>query len=69
AVTAQSADPQTATVVGDTTFDVQMARAAGCRPIAVGWGYGSRDSLLDAGAETIVESVDQLRALLLPDAR
>ena len=52
-------------VVGDTTFDVLMARAAGCRPIAVGWGYGSRESLIDAGAENVVDDVAQLRALLL----
>ena len=58
-----------AAVVGDTTFDVLMARAAGCRPIGVGWGYGGRESLVGAGAELVVESVDQLRAVFLPDAR
>jgi phosphoglycolate phosphatase len=54
-------------VVGDTSFDVQMARAAGCRPIAVGWGYGSRDSLLACGAEVVAETPAQLLDLLLPD--
>ena len=67
ALEALSVDPVDAAVVGDTTFDVFMARAAGCRPIAVGWGYGSRESLLDAGAEVIAETVAQLRALLLRD--
>ena len=58
-----------ADVVGDTTFDVLMARAAGCRAIGVGWGYGGRESLVEAGAERVVESVDQLRAVFLADPR
>ena len=67
ALEALSAAPASAAVVGDTTFDVLMARAAGCRPIAVGWGYGSRESLEGAGADLIVDTVTQLRALLLRD--
>lgn len=54
-----------AAVVGDTVYDVEMARAAGCRALAAGWGYGSEESLRAAGAEAIVESVAQLRDLLL----
>jgi phosphoglycolate phosphatase len=69
ALEALSASPAESTVVGDTTFDVLMARATGCRAIAVGWGYGSRESLTDAGAEVVVESVTQLRSLLLADFR
>ena len=65
ALEALSASPAQATVVGDTTFDVLMARASGCRSIAVNWGYGSRESLVDAGAELVVETLPQLRALLL----
>ena len=65
ALAALGVSPSGAAVVGDTTFDVLMARAAGCRAIAVGWGYGSRESLVEAGAETIAETVAQLRGLLV----
>jgi phosphoglycolate phosphatase len=61
-----AAAPDRAVVVGDTVYDVEMARAAGCRAIAAGWGYGSEDSLRAAGAELIVESIAQLRDVLLP---
>lgn len=68
ALAALAATPDEASVVGDTTFDIEMARAAGCRPIAVRWGYGSPASLRKAGANLHAGSVDQLRALLLDPA-
>lgn len=67
ALEALSVAPVDSAVVGDTTFDVLMARAVACRAIAVGWGYGSGESLLAAGADVMVETVAQLRALLLRD--
>ena len=56
--------PGCAAMVGDSTFDMVMARAAGLRPIAVSWGYHRPDALREAGAETIVESYADLRAYL-----
>lgn len=35
-----------AVMVGDTTFDMDMARAAGIRKIGVAWGYHPADALL-----------------------
>lgn len=58
-------------MIGDTTFDMEMARAAGVRPIGVTWGYHSVDALRAAGAEVIVESYVELipvLARLLPHA-
>jgi phosphoglycolate phosphatase len=49
-----------AVVVGDTEYDMAMARAAGARAVGVGWGYHSRARLLRGGAEVIVE---EFRAL------
>ena len=57
--------PDHAAVVGDTTFDIEMARAVSCRAIGVTWGYGTPESLLAAGAHTLAEDVTHLRTLLL----
>ena len=37
--------PQKAVMLGDTTFDMDMARAAGIKKIGVSWGYHDADSL------------------------
>ena len=38
-------EPENAVMVGDTTFDMDMARAAGIGTIGVSWGYHSPDKL------------------------
>jgi phosphoglycolate phosphatase len=40
-------------MIGDTSFDMAMARAAGVTAIGVTWGYHERQELLDAGAHHI----------------
>jgi phosphoglycolate phosphatase len=52
-------------MIGDSTFDMLMARAAGVRPVGVSWGYHPVAALTEAGAESVVGSYGQLRALLL----
>jgi phosphoglycolate phosphatase len=47
-------------MVGDTSFDMEMARAAGARAIGVAWGYHPPAQLEAAGAELILENFDQL---------
>jgi phosphoglycolate phosphatase len=54
------ARPGEAVVIGDTTFDIEMARAAGVRAIGVDWGHHRPDLLLAAGAERIISSFDEL---------
>ncbi len=44
---------QNTVVVGDTVFDIAMARAAGASAIGVSWGYHTRDSLIASGAPVI----------------
>ena len=51
-------------VVGDTVFDVEMARAAGTRAIGVGWGYHEPEALMRAGAETVVGRFSELAGAL-----
>jgi phosphoglycolate phosphatase len=40
-------------VVGDTIYDIAMARAAGAAAIGVSWGYHTRASLTAAGVPVI----------------
>ncbi len=49
-----------AVMVGDTVFDVDMARAAGVRAIGVDWGYHAADELHEAGAERVFSTPDEL---------
>jgi phosphoglycolate phosphatase len=53
-------DPRETLMVGDTSFDMAMARAAGARAIGVAWGYHPPELLQASGAELILENFDQL---------
>jgi phosphoglycolate phosphatase len=52
--------PAETLMVGDTSFDMAMARAAGARAIGVAWGYHPPELLQAAGAELILDDFDQL---------
>jgi phosphoglycolate phosphatase len=56
------ADPAQAVMIGDTSFDIEMGRAAGVRTIGVSWGYHPRAAL--AGAEVVIDRFDALDAAL-----
>jgi phosphoglycolate phosphatase len=47
------ASPATTMMIGDTSYDMQMARAAEATAVGVGWGYHPPDELLAAGAHHI----------------
>ena len=49
------AAPETSLMIGDTSFDMAMARAAGVTAIGVAWGYHDSDSLWRAGAHQVAE--------------
>ena len=44
-----------AVVIGDTHFDILMGRNAGCMTIGVTYGNGTRESLIEAGADAVVD--------------
>ncbi len=52
--------PQDTVVVGDTVFDLEMARAAGARAIGVSWGYHPASALRAAGADALVDRFAEL---------
>ena len=45
--------PDTSVMIGDTSFDMLMARAAGVRALGVAWGYHSVSELTAAGAHAV----------------
>ena len=47
------ASPETTMMIGDTSFDMAMARSAGVTAVGVGWGYHEPQELLAAGAHHI----------------
>lgn len=47
-------------MVGDTSFDMAMAKAAGARAIGVSWGYHAPERLRAAGAEIVLDSFEDL---------
>lgn len=51
--------------VGDSEVDVEAARRAGLRCIAVCWGFRSEEQLIAAGAVEIAHDAQELEALLL----
>lgn len=53
-----------AVMVGDTTYDMEMARAAGVMAIGVGWGYHPVDALHAAGAARVVADYAGLHAAI-----
>lgn len=58
------AAPADTVMIGDTAFDMAMARAAGCRALGVAWGYHTTEELLDSGAEAVATTPQQLEELL-----
>ena len=59
------AQPDEAVMIGDTAYDMQMARDAGVRAIGVDWGYHHPHELIAAGAEAVVETPLALAERLL----
>jgi 2-phosphoglycolate phosphatase len=57
-------DPADAVMVGDTTFDVRSARAAGAACVGVLWGIHDAATLRDAGATCTVRTPAQLASEL-----
>ncbi len=56
--------PEDSIMIGDSTFDMAMARAAGVGAIGVSWGYHRPEALMATGAEHVVGSYDELKTHL-----
>jgi phosphoglycolate phosphatase len=58
------AEPASTVMVGDTTYDMELARAAGCRAIGVTWGYHPAEDLLTSGAGALIHDYSELDAAI-----
>ena len=56
--------PGDAVMIGDTSFDMEMAVAAGVRAIGVSWGYHEPQELFNTGASAVAETAQQLGDLI-----
>ena len=56
--------PGTTLMIGDTSYDMVMAKAAGVRAIGVSWGYHQREELLAAGADYIADHPSDIAELV-----
>ncbi|HEX2127309.1 MAG TPA: HAD hydrolase-like protein, partial [Thermoleophilaceae bacterium] len=50
-------EPTRAVLVGDTPHDVQAARAAGARAVAVATGFADRDALVASRPDALLENL------------
>ncbi|PZQ58104.1 MAG: haloacid dehalogenase [Sphingomonas taxi] len=56
--------PDDTVMIGDTSFDMAMARAAGTRAVGVAWGYHREDMLWRAGAHAVARRYADLAGCL-----
>lgn len=64
AITEAGASPESAVMIGDTVFDIAMARSAGAYAVGVRWGYHDPGELGAAGAHAILDHFRELPATL-----
>lgn len=57
-------DPTRTVMIGDTSFDMSMARAARVTAIGVDWGYHAPQDLTAAGARQVLAHFDNLPPLV-----
>lgn len=58
-------EPGTAVMVGDRKHDMHGGKVNGLRTVGVTFGYGSREELLESGADVLANSVDELYDVLI----
>ncbi len=51
-------------MIGDTTFDMEMARNAGTLAVGVAWGYHPASELRQSGAHEVIGDFDELMPVL-----
>jgi len=56
----EGVSPDSAVMIGDRANDVRAAKANGLRAIGVLWGYGSERELIDAGADMLCRTPNDL---------
>ena len=58
------AEPATTVMIGDTVFDIAMAKAIGAKAVGVAWGYHHADELYAEGADRVARHPAELPEIL-----
>ncbi len=64
AIVEAGAAPETTAMIGDTSFDMEMAVNARVRAVGVDWGYHDEHELITAGAEIVAATMADLNGIL-----
>ncbi|WP_413203993.1 HAD family hydrolase [Rhodospirillum sp. A1_3_36] len=57
-------EPGSTVMIGDTSYDMEMAARSGALGVGVAWGYHDSPALLAAGARLVVDRFDQVTEFL-----
>ena len=60
AISETGVEKERTVMIGDTSYDMEMARNAGTKAVGVTWGYHNIEELLDAGADCTVSTFSQI---------
>jgi len=66
AANAMGLDPRECVMIGDTTVDILAGKRAGAQTVGVLCGFGTERELRKAGADVILNDLEDLHALLFP---
>ncbi|WP_298961956.1 HAD-IA family hydrolase [uncultured Roseibium sp.] len=61
AIAETGVEPENTVMLGDTGFDMAMAKAAGAHAIGVTWGYHDHSRLVEEGADQIIQNFEELK--------
>ncbi len=60
-------DPENAVMVGDRYYDMSSAKELGAQAMGVLYGYGSRQELLDAGADYLADTPEDITRIIIEE--
>ena len=58
------ATPENTYMIGDTSFDMMLAKNAGCHAVGVSWGYHDDVMLTESGADHLIHKYQELPHLI-----
>ncbi len=60
-------EPSEALVVGDMAVDILMGANAGAKTCGVTWGNGTKEELIEAGADYVIDGMEELTGIINSD--